>query len=314
MGLPLSLSLWLSIFVGLGHTLDRFIGGDDHGPLQGPEHDLYWHILDNYTPDARPVKNASDVVIVTFALSLNQLLDLDEKNQVLSTSIWIYEEWTDELLVWSAEDFHNQRHLMIPASSIWLPDIFIFNAAGDTTDGFIHVNGSKVAIMDNGQVAWMVPLMVNSACAVDVTYFPYDRQTCTIKFGSWIYDIYQLDIILDATTPNLDHYVMNSEYDLENVSLTRGILDSSCCAGEGQHSMIELQLKLKRKSLFYDYIVIAPTIMLCVLTLASFLLPCDKGEKIAIGLTVFLTLYVLQLRIADNVPDTNSTPILGKHM
>ena len=30
------------------------------------------------------------------------------------------------------------------------------------------------------------------------------------------------------------------------------------------------------------------------------------------GLTVFLTLYVLQLRIADNVPDTNSTPILGR--
>lgn len=75
--------------------------------------------------------------------------------------------------------------------------------------------------------------------------------------------------------------------------------------------MIQLRIQLKRKSLFYDYIVIAPTIMLCVLTLASFLLPCDKGEKIAIGLTVFLTLYVLQLRIADNVPDTNSTPILG---
>ena len=74
------------------------------------------------------------------------------------------------------------------------------------------------------------------------------------------------------------------------------------------------QIHLKRKSLYYDYIVIAPTIMLCVLTLASFLLPCHKGEKIAIGLTVFLTLYVLQLRIADNVPDTNTTPILSKYI
>lgn len=70
-------------------------------------------------------------------------------------------------------------------------------------------------------------------------------------------------------------------------------------------------MTIKRKSIYYDYIVIAPTIMLCILTLASFWLPCHHGEKIAIGLTVFLTLYVLQLLIAENVPDTNTTPVLG---
>ena len=159
----------------------------------------------------------------------------------------------------------------------------------------------------------MVPLIVNSACAVDVTYFPYDQQICEVKFGSWIYDVGQLDLRLTLKRPDLQHYVMNSEYDLVNVSLTREVLDSSCCPGDGMHAMVNLKIHLRRKSLYYDYIVIAPTIMLCVLTLASFLLPCHKGEKIAIGLTVFLTLYVLQLRIADNVPDTNSTPILGEH-
>lgn len=65
-------------------------------------------------------------------------------------------------------------------------------------------------------------------------------------------------------------------------------------------------MTIKRKSIYYDYIVIAPTIMLCILTLASFWL-----VQIAIGLTVFLTLYVLQLLIAENVPDTNTTPVLG---
>lgn len=159
----------------------------------------------------------------------------------------------------------------------------------------------------------MIPFIINSACAVDVTYFPYDQQICQVKFGSWIYDLSQLDLRLIIKEPDLQNYVMNSEYDLVNVSLTREVLGSSCCPGsKGQHAMISLQIHLKRKSLYYDYIVIAPTIMLCVLTLASFLLPCHRGEKIAIGLTVFLTLYVLQLRIADNVPDTNSTPILGK--
>lgn len=282
--------------------------------IDGPEHQLYRDLFSDYTAESRPVKNASHTVQVTFALALNQLLDLDEKNQILSTSVWIYEEWQDEMLRWSPSNYDGQQAIMIPADSVWLPDIFIFNTAGANMDGFVNVNGSKVAVDYDGTVRWMVPLMVASVCAVDVTYFPYDQQACVIKFGSWIYDIDQVDIVTESTVPDLEHYVMNSEYDLKNVSISRGILDSSCCPGNGRHSMVELKIELRRKSLYYDYIVIAPTIMLCVLTLASFLLPCDRGEKMAIGLTVFLTLYVLQLRIADNVPDTNSTPILGVFM
>ncbi|CAL1526681.1 unnamed protein product [Lymnaea stagnalis] len=282
--------------------------------IDGPEHKLYLDLFSDYTAESRPVKNASHTVQVTFALALNQLLDLDEKNQILSTSVWIYEEWKDEMLRWSPSDYDGQQAIMIPADSVWLPDIFIFNTAGANMDGFVNVNGSKVAVEYDGTVRWMVPLMVASVCAVDVTYFPYDQQACVIKFGSWIYDIDQVDIVTESTVPDLEHYVMNSEYDLKNVSISRGVLGSSCCPGNGRHSMVELKIELRRKSLYYDYIVIAPTIMLCVLTLASFLLPCDRGEKMAIGLTVFLTLYVLQLRIADNVPDTNSTPILGVFM
>ena len=90
------------------------------------------------------------------------------------------------------------------------------------------------------------------------------------------------------------------------------MVDSSCCPGDGAHPMVHLTIRIKRKTIYYDYIVIAPTINLCVMTLATFLLPCECGWKIAIGLTVFLTLYVLQLLIAENVPDTNSTPLISK--
>ena len=159
----------------------------------------------------------------------------------------------------------------------------------------------------------MVPLIVHSACTVDVTYFPYDHHVCEIKLGSWIYDLAQLDIRAAHDKPDLASYIRNSEYSLMEVSLRRHDDSSSCCprVTTSRHPMISLSVHLRRKSLYYDYIVIAPTMMLSLLTLASFLLPCHKGEKIAIGLTVFLTLYVLQLRIADNVPDTDSTPVLS---
>ena len=29
-----------------------------------------------------------------------QIFDMDEKNQVLTTNVWLDQEWVDELLVW----------------------------------------------------------------------------------------------------------------------------------------------------------------------------------------------------------------------
>lgn len=42
----------------------------------------------NYTTVGRPVTNTSDMITVEFGLSLIQIMDVDEKNQVLETNVW----------------------------------------------------------------------------------------------------------------------------------------------------------------------------------------------------------------------------------
>ena len=37
----------------------------------------------------RPVENSSAPLIVSFEVSLHQIVDLDEKNQILTTSCWL---------------------------------------------------------------------------------------------------------------------------------------------------------------------------------------------------------------------------------
>lgn len=52
---------------------------------------LIKHLLDNYERVGvvgRPVFNTSETVRVSYGLALIQILDLDEKNQVLTTNVW----------------------------------------------------------------------------------------------------------------------------------------------------------------------------------------------------------------------------------
>jgi Neurotransmitter-gated ion-channel ligand binding domain len=41
-------------------------------------------------------------------------------------------------------------------------------------------------------VEWKPPAIYHSSCEMDVEYFPFDEQTCVMKFGSWTYDGFQV--------------------------------------------------------------------------------------------------------------------------
>lgn len=44
------------------------------------------------------------------------------------------------------------------------------------------------------QVFWEPPAIYKSSCEINVEYFPYDEQTCFMKFGSWTYNGAQVDL------------------------------------------------------------------------------------------------------------------------
>lgn len=51
-----------------------------------------------------------------------------------------------------------------------------------------------------------------STCNVDVRWFPFDIQKCELKFGSWTYDGWLLD--LQMNDADISGYMPNGEWDL----------------------------------------------------------------------------------------------------
>ncbi|XP_037782073.1 neuronal acetylcholine receptor subunit alpha-10-like [Penaeus monodon] len=240
----------------------------------------------------------------------------DEKNQVLTTNVWLdqrrfrWQEWVDELLHWDPSEYNGLETIRLPCERIWLPDIVLYNNADDYTRGYMR---SKAMVGYEGKVFWPPPTKFRSTCPVDVTYFPFDDQTCILKLGSWIYDGFQVDVTNRTADVDLTNYIPNGEWELLEARIIRNVIYYSCCPEPFPD--VTITITIRRKTLYYMYNVVLPCMMMSVLTLLVFCLPPDSGEKIALGVTVLLAFSVFMLAIAEKMPETSeSIPLIGIYL
>lgn len=51
----------------------------------------------------------------------------DERNQILTTYLWVRQVWMDAYLTWKKEDYDGLDAIRIPSSYVWRPDIVLYN-------------------------------------------------------------------------------------------------------------------------------------------------------------------------------------------
>ncbi|XP_070174356.1 acetylcholine receptor subunit alpha-like 2 [Littorina saxatilis] len=267
-------------------------------------------MMSEYNTAARPVYNASQTVTVKFGLTLIQIYDMDEVNQVLTINVWLEQEWEDERLVWDPQDYNGLEILRIPCEKIWLPDIVLYNSADDFTTGYMK---SKAMVTSTGNVFWPPPAKFRSSCKIDITYFPFDDQECELKFGSWTYDGFQVDITNRSAQVDLTNYVFSGEWELIDVRVRRTEMYYACC--EEPYPDVRFTIIIRRKTLYYLFNIIFPCLWLTILSLLGFWLPPDSGEKITLGITVLLAFSVFMLLIAESMPATSEfVPLIGIYL
>ncbi|XP_060600282.1 acetylcholine receptor subunit delta-like [Ruditapes philippinarum] len=100
----------------------------------------------------------------------------------------------------------------------------------------------------------------------------------------------------------LEEYESNSEWDVINTSYSVN--------WESAESSVVFSIKIKRKPLYVLLSVIMPIIMLAVLNIFVFVLPCDSGEKASYSITVFLAFAVFLSIISATFPENSEVVAL----
>ncbi|KAG7308228.1 D-arabinose 1-dehydrogenase (NAD(P)(+)), partial [Plutella xylostella] len=388
---------------------------------------LYDDLLSNYNKLVRPVVNTTDVLRVCIKLKLSQLIDVNLKNQIMTTNLWVEQSWYDYKLRWEPREYGGVHMLHVPSDHIWRPDIVLYNNADGnfevtlatkatiyhqglvewkppaiykssceidveyfpfdeqtcvlkfgswTYDGF-KVNApaapgppappltplfvrsadgnyevtlmTKATVYYNGMVVWQPPAVYKSSCSIDVEFFPYDVQTCVLKLGSWTYDGFKVDLrhMDEAAGSNvvnvgvdLSEFYMSVEWDILEVPAVRNEKFYTCC--DEPYLDITFNITMRRKTLFYTVNIIIPCMGISFLTVLTFYLPSDSGEKtkthvaeskmlnliyneiyvidrliatVTLSISILISLHVFFLLVVEIIPPTSLVvPLLGKYL
>nr|CAH8873406.1 unnamed protein product [Trichobilharzia regenti] len=273
---------------------------------------LIKRLLKNYEAagiTGRPVKHTSEKVIVEMSLSLIQILDLDEKNQVLTTSVWLNYRWTDHILKWNPENYSNINEVRVPYRHIWTPDIVLYNYADERLK---EMRDAMIIVQHTGELFWMPPAIFKSSCKIDIKSFPFDEQICHLKFGSWTYDGNKLDVnfIKNEAQVLLSDYTESNEWEIIACPALRNVKSYPCCPEF--YPDLTFFLFLRRNAAFFSYILVLPCVLLASLTLVIFWLPPESPAKMVLGMNIFVAFFLLLLLLADSTPQaSNSVPYIG---
>ncbi|XP_010370670.1 5-hydroxytryptamine receptor 3A isoform X3 [Rhinopithecus roxellana] len=266
------------------------------------------YLLTNYRKGVRPVRDWRKPTTVSIDVIVYAILNVDEKNQVLTTYIWYRQYWTDEFLQWNPEDFDNITKLSIPTDSIWVPDILI--------NEFVDVGKSPnipyVYIRHQGEVQNYKPLQVVTACSLDIYNFPFDVQNCSLTFTSWLHTIQDINISLwrlpEKVKFDKSVFMNQGEWELLGVLPDfQEFMESSHCYAE-----MKFYVVIRRRPLFYVVSLLLPSIFLMVMDIVGFYLPPNSGERVSFKITLLLGYSVFLIIVSDTLPATAiGTPLIG---
>ncbi|PAA78480.1 hypothetical protein BOX15_Mlig011325g3, partial [Macrostomum lignano] len=296
----------------------------------------------------RPVVKASDLMTIQFGLAIIQILDLDENRQFLRTNCWMRYAWQDPLLNWTWngteearewKSFENITQLRLNPEDVWTPDIRLFNFA-DTR--LKEKRTARIVVYQDGSVLWVPQSLFKSTCEIEIKYFPFDTQTCSLEFGSRTYDLtkinltwypFEYEVYKYEPNPYVDftNYIRSHEWitdgqeeftvrpsqrerQLKSRMKCKKIttLDRNGTKHTRIYQTLVYKIRMRRNPAFYLSILVLPCILLSCLTWVIFWLPPESPAKMLLGMNIFVAFFVLMLLLAKTTPSAvRDFPYIG---
>ena len=257
-----------------------------------------------------PCRFNFSTVPVSLIFEIMHITDFVMETGILSLTGKITSSWIDENI---GEQYIPSQHdevteMYLPEGYLWLPTITVYNSVKQFR--MISDPTHKVRVKPNdltSSIEWKTTLVTDIPCEVNVKYFPFDEQECEIVFTAWNYNLTEIYLYTKDEKLNMAKYELNEEWTLEAGAASNYSMDD--------RSYLKFKLKLKRKYLWFFISMVAPVILLSMITAYSNMIPVDSGERIVFLLTIFLGFAFYMDMVQRTLPKTsNPMPFISYYL
>lgn len=260
---------------------------------------LYSDLFDNYYRKLFPLIDHSDIVNVSAQVGIVSINNFNELSGEIELTLLFYLTWTDERLKWTPSIYGGKSTLIVPPEDIWRPHFYVIESFEKIQEiGNISL---LVRISSEGLITWNPSNVLKLVCSVDVTYFPFDTQTCQITILGWAYTRDEMLFYTSNGNVNQDFINSNSQWELYSATVS-----NSSSENTNARPSIDIVIALKRRSDFFVVYIIIPIIMLGSINNLVFLMPPSSGERTSVAITTFLSFVVYMEMINANVPESSA--------
>lgn len=256
------------------------------------------YLFDGYNKDVRPVIEHDNAINCYMGMAIQNLDQFNQMTETAKLNVWIRTQWTDETLGWNNNI--STLDYISTTDELWTPDIEFLNAAGLPE---IYVLNGGMYLYPSGLVIYSKPAVLKFSCSMDLHEFPFDIQTCTLKFGSWLYSDRYLHL-QPFSDPSkridiLDSF-SHSEWEVLGVNVSTSKEVRSCCPNK-LFDLLEYQVRLQRYPHYYK-LSMGMTIALVIVSFIIMLMNPDNISRTSTAVFIPLTILALQLTLADKIP------------
>eukprot|EP00112_Aurelia_sp_Birch-Aquarium-sp1_P026629 Seg957.4 transcript_id=Seg957.4/GoldUCD/mRNA.D3Y31 product="Neuronal acetylcholine receptor subunit alpha-3" protein_id=Seg957.4/GoldUCD/D3Y31 len=279
------------------------------------ESDLFANLSRGYDKNVRPSTTNNQALWIEFDIRLNKIVKLDIKEQELVINARVMMVWVDPELKWDKSKYNGTEFLTVPSSAFWKPDILLHNSASDTSKAATDVYKANLRILETGTVIWMSPVTLRSSCDIEVKWFPFDTQSCTLTFGSISQTNDKLQLKFFKQPTSVSDFrgkfsVLSGVWSFKSLTSQRRSEKFECCTRK--FSLIEFTLTMVRMPTYYVLYLVLPCLCLSLVSLSVFFIPPETGERIGYSITVVLAMSVYLLVISEKLPEkSDKSPLIG---
>ncbi|XP_062600745.1 acetylcholine receptor subunit beta-like [Saccostrea cucullata] len=258
---------------------------------------LHQNLLNGYNKRIRPGADRTKPVNLDASFTLTAIKEFSESEGKIAVVGAFRFNWEDERLIWDPATYGGDLHNTIMYfQDIWVPQFVNMNPYNELKR--VGLDEMYCTLTETGQVTFIPPDLYESTCDADVTYYPFDKQKCSLLYYIPGYYISDMNITAASSTLDMDLYEKNGLWQVLETSF-------SVKTSAKNFQLIDLTISMTRRTTYYVAGLLLPIVLMNFIQLFVFLLPVESGERVGFSITVLLAVAVFLTIIQEKLPEAS---------